>query len=272
VAYAITDFVRDRQAKHAHTIEALLSAHARLRDQVKPAAISVLKAVETSPAPWLVPWRGAIASQAQRIWDGLTSFEGLLATLIGPIQIPLWMWRNAERWTEVEGALTRMVGDLNITNREVHLRWQGAAAEAYDKILPAHVAAAAQLGTTADTIQHSLTWAATAVAIFYAALLAIVIHFIGGFIVAMAAAVTVAFEVFALVEMLMVVAAAVVELAALVAVSTEVFGRMKIWMIELQSELNDNSAFPNGRWPLSRADWYSDATVTDGDADWSVVR
>lgn len=272
MAYALTDFIRDRQAQHARTAEALLRAHARLRDEVMPAAASAIRAVQTSPAPWLVLGRGLIAPKLQQIWNGLSSLEGLLATLLSPIQIPFWLWHNAERWARLEGEVTGMVGDMNITNREVHLRWHGAAADAYDKVLPAHVAAAAQLGTSADTIQRSLTWAGTAAAVFYAALLAILIQFTAGFLTAMATAMSVPFAVMGIVAMFMVISVALAELGALVVVGTEVFARMKIWMIELQTELNDNSAFPNRRWPPSRTDWFADATVTDGDADWSVVR
>jgi hypothetical protein len=43
-------------------------------------------------------------------------------------------------------------------------------------------------------------------------------------------------------------------------------------MIDMLGEARDASAFPNGQWPRSRTEWFSDATVTDGDADWSVVR
>jgi hypothetical protein len=43
-------------------------------------------------------------------------------------------------------------------------------------------------------------------------------------------------------------------------------------MNNMRSEALDQSAFPNNRWPVGAAHSYDDATVTDGDADWSIER
>ncbi|MFD4433843.1 hypothetical protein [Nocardia sp. NPDC058497] len=39
----------------------------------------------------------------------------------------------------------------------------------------------------------------------------------------------------------------------------------------LQVELDNPQGFPEGHWPTTDAAKYSDATVRDGDADWSVT-
>ncbi len=42
-------------------------------------------------------------------------------------------------------------------------------------------------------------------------------------------------------------------------------------MVRLHSDTSDNSAFPNGAWPLAGSAGYDDGTVMDGDADWSLA-
>jgi hypothetical protein len=41
-------------------------------------------------------------------------------------------------------------------------------------------------------------------------------------------------------------------------------------MITLHGDAVDPSGFPGGTWPTSNTAQYSDATVTDDDADWSL--
>jgi uncharacterized protein YukE len=268
MAYAITDFLGDRAAQHVNTIEMLHTAHTRMRNQVIPTVLAAVESVRTSP--WLFPLRGILNARAERVRADLWSAEDLVATLLAPVQLPFWLWRNAERWTEVRAELSAMVGDLNVTNREVHIRWRGVAADAYHAVLPAHVAAAAQLAGATDAIQVALNWAGTTAAIFYAMLVAILLQAMAGLLVAAATVVAVPVAVASLVAIAMIAATLLGELAVLVVVTTEAFARMKVWMTEVLSEARDNSSFPNGQWPAARTKWYSDATVTDGDADWSV--
>jgi len=41
-------------------------------------------------------------------------------------------------------------------------------------------------------------------------------------------------------------------------------------MITMHGDAVDPTSFPAGVWPKSNSGQYSDATVTDGDADWSL--
>ena len=59
-------------------------------------------------------------------------------------------------------------------------------------------------------------------------------------------------------------------IAAVVAL-TALLGTQALWMTNLRGELVDHSQFPGGHWPRAVADTFADATVTDGDADWSVT-
>jgi hypothetical protein len=42
-------------------------------------------------------------------------------------------------------------------------------------------------------------------------------------------------------------------------------------MVNLHGQAVDVTDFPGGHWPASNTSNYSDATVTDGDADWSLA-
>jgi hypothetical protein len=41
-------------------------------------------------------------------------------------------------------------------------------------------------------------------------------------------------------------------------------------MVGLHGLAVDRTSFPNGAWPAPDTETYADATVTDGDADWSL--
>jgi hypothetical protein len=271
----MADAAHDSQTRkaataHEQTAAALYTAHAKLKYQVQAGLVAVTTALVTNPL--LVPWRGAIMQASERARTGLETFEEQLTRLLVPVMLPARLWNVADGWTNVRSEVSSVAGDLQVTNREVHVRWKGAARDAYDTVIPAHVAAANRLATVADSMQFAVGWAGFAAAVFYAGLLAIVVELIAGALVALAAAASVVAAVSGLVLLLMVVGAALAHVAALIVLMVEATGRIRLWLTEVRGELRDNSAFPNGMWPQSRTEWFSDGTVTDGDADWSVVR
>jgi hypothetical protein len=138
-------------------------------------------------------------------------------------------------------------------------------------MVPTHVNAAAQLGTVADAVQYALTWAATAGAIFYAALAVIVLELIGGYALGLGAGASVVGATAGVVILLTTTAAVIVQLGMLLHTFAEAYARLQIWMYEMLSEARNNTAFPGGGWPSAQAARYADGTVRDGDADWSVA-
>jgi hypothetical protein len=254
--------------EHEQTVEELRGAHARLRDEVIPRVAQVGAALLASPL--LIPWHDEIARRLERILNRLAEFDTRLAALLASAALPLRLWRTAKEWTHVRGTASDVAGDLGVTNLEVHVRWQGAAADAYQKIIPAHAAAAARLASVADSTQYALGWGALAAATFFAALLGVVLTSIAGIVTAVAMAATVTGALSGFVLIFAITAVMLGQLAALIVAGTEAFSRLKIFLTDMLSEVRDNSAFPGGAWPLSRDEWYSDASVTDGDADWSV--
>jgi hypothetical protein len=61
-------------------------------------------------------------------------------------------------------------------------------------------------------------------------------------------------------------------IATAIATLTAFLGTQATSMISLHGEAVDVSKFPDGRWPRSNTSTYGDATVTDGDADWSLAQ
>jgi hypothetical protein len=43
-------------------------------------------------------------------------------------------------------------------------------------------------------------------------------------------------------------------------------------MVVLHGEAVDAASFPAGKWPSPNSSTFNDATVTDGDADWSLAK
>ncbi len=257
-----------RPTEHERNLEELQSAQARLRNDLIPKIARIGTGLLGSPL--LYPWRDEIARKVEQVLNLLVDLHTRLGVLLLTGPLPITLWRTADEWTQIRSRTSSVAGDLGATNREVHVRWKGAAADAYHSIIPAHVAAANRLAMVADSVQNALAWAALAAATFYAALLGAVLAATAAIITAIAMAATVTGALAALVMVLATVAGLMAQLGVLTAATTEVFGRLRVWLNDVVSEMNDNAAFPGGTWPASREEWYADATVTDGDARWSV--
>jgi hypothetical protein len=241
-----------------------------LRDEVIPRVASLGTVLFSTPL--LIPWHDDITWRLERLLNQLVDFYSRLGGLLTIGRLPFRLWDNAEAWTRIRGEASDVTGDLGVTNRDVHVRWKGAAAEAYDAIIPAHMAAATRLATVADTVQTALTWAAVVGAVFYSGVLAVTLQTLAALGTAVAMARSVPTAVVGLVLALTAVAGVTVQLSTMVVVAAEAFSRLQIFLSDMLSEMVDNSAFPHGTWPASREELYADATVTDGDAEWSVAR
>jgi hypothetical protein len=154
----------------------------------------------------------------------------------------------------------------------VDYHWQGRAAEAYKTVIPAHNAASARIGVMADKAQTALGWSVSAALAFYAGLLLLVIRLIAAFVGVLAILGTVVFSWAGLALALKEAGVKAAEIGALVVLLATAIGTQVIQLGNLHSEAADASAFPGGHWPGSLTDRYSDATVTDGDAEWSIER
>ena len=185
---------------------------------------------------------------------------------------PILLIRDVGTWGDVRGVATTFVGELQPSALSVDYYWKGDAAEAYKSVIPAHTAAAARIGVMADKTQLALGWSVSAALAFYAGLLVVVIQLIVAFVGVLAILGTVVFSWAGLALALKEASVGWVEIAALSALLATALGTQTVQLGVLHSEAADASAFPAGHWPGSLTDRYSDATVTDGDAEWSIER
>ncbi len=185
---------------------------------------------------------------------------------------PVLLINDARTWGDVRGVATTFVGELQPAALTVDYHWQGRAAEAYKAVIPVHTAAAARIGVIADKTQTALGWSISAALAFYAGLLVVVIQIIVAFVAVLALLGTVVFSWAGLALAIEKAKVGAVEVGTLVVLFATAIGTQVLQLGNVHSEAVDASAFPGGHWPGSLTDLYSDATVTDGDAEWSIER
>jgi uncharacterized protein YukE len=198
--------------------------------------------------------------------DLLAKLKEFLKGAVAPIRF----FFIANDWDEVRGLATSVAGNLQPVALSVDYYWQGAAAEAYKSVIPAQTAAATRIGTMSDKTQTALTWSAAAGCAFYLGLLAVLIQFVIAFVGVLAALGSVVFSWAGILLAIEEAGIGLGEVAALVALLAAALTTQGIQLSNMHSEAEDASAFPGHHWPSAVADRYTDATVTDGNANWSL--
>ncbi|GAA1809223.1 hypothetical protein HC028_26005 [Planosporangium flavigriseum] len=183
---------------------------------------------------------------------------------------PVVMFSNAMDWQDIRGLATGVAGQLKPEALSVERAWHGPAAEAYTRQIKPQSDAAARIGAMADKTATALTVCAVAGLTFYVALGIILIKFIAATITALAAIGT---AVFSWAGAALIAEEAAVNtglIIAAVSALVAVLGAQASQMVVLHGEAVDGSTFPGGAWPDAVPGRFSDATVADGDADWSL--
>ena len=196
----------------------------------------------------------------------LDKIEELLQGAAAPVRF----FFIAKDWEDVRGLATNVSGQLKPELLGVGRVWSGAGEEAYVKQIKPQADATARIGTLADKTASALDTCAIAGLAFYVTLGVILIKFIAATITAIAALGSV---VFSWAGASLIVEEAAVNtgmIIAAVAGLTAVAGAQASQLVVLHGEANDTSTFPSGQWPDATPTQFSDATVTDGDADWSL--
>lgn len=211
-------------------------------------------------------WAGEeLVRLARSVWDQIVE---LLKGAAAPVNMIFY----ALDWNEVRGAATTVQGNVRFEQLAVDDHWQGGAAESYKFAIKPQSDAAGKVGSLAGSAAFALGTCAAAGLAFYVALGLILVKFVA----AMAAAV-VAFgsAVFSWAGVLLIAEEAAVNtsfITGLLTTLTAVLSAQALHFVTLRGEIADNSVFTGGQWPRSTAELYSDATVTDGDAEWSFER
>jgi uncharacterized protein YukE len=223
---------------------------------------------------WYIPGfvKDAIAWCAQKIIDLAKWIWDKFVELLKGAAAPVFMFQHALEWQDVKGMATGVQGVLRADQLSVDDHWKGAASDAYVAAIKPQSEAAGKIGTIADKTAQALIISAVASLAFYVALGVILIKFIAAMVVAIAAFGS---AVFSWAGAALVVEEAGVNTALVTAAVTTLLaalGAQAQQLTVLKGELVDGSAFPGGHWPDATTGNYSDATVTDGDADWSFER
>lgn len=207
--------------------------------------------------------------------DVLSSGRQLISTLRGYLRGangPFRVIGTIDGWGEVRGLVSSVSGDLQQAMVSVDYFWKGRAADAYRAIVPPHPFAALRTGFLADRAQSALGWSVGAATAFYIGLVGVVIQLIFVIQGVVAAASTVVLSGPAVSvgagQLALTAAEVVVFVGLFFAVVTTQIAQVG----NLLSEAEDQVAFPDGQWPPSTTAHYTDATVTDGDAEWSLER
>jgi hypothetical protein len=193
-----------------------------------------------------------------------------LEELLKGAAAPVTFFFTARDWEDARGLATGVSGQLKPELLGVGRVWHGTAADAYVKQIKPQSDAAARVGTIADKTATALYTCAVAGLAFYVALAVILIKFIAATITALAALGSL---VFSWAGAALIVEEAAVNTGMIIAAVSglvAVLGAQASQMVVLHGEAIDASTFPAGRWPNATPAQFSDATVTDGDADWSL--
>jgi hypothetical protein len=185
---------------------------------------------------------------------------------------PILLIKDILTWSDVRGHATSVVGELQSGADGVDYHWRGHAASAYLAVIPTHSAASARIAVIADRTQAVLGLSVSAALTFYVGLLAVVMQFLIGFAGVLAALGSVVFSWAGVALAIEKAKIGFLEIATLFLMLAAALGAQVAQLGSLHGEAADASSFPGGHWPGSLTDRYSDATVTDGDAEWSIER
>jgi hypothetical protein len=235
--------------------------------EVAPAANAIL-------TDWWIPdfVKDAVRWCAEKIIElALWIWNKIKEVMVG-IAAPFFFFKYAFDWQDVRGVAHGVTGQLKPEVMPAASHWSGSAATAYTKIIKPQGDAANKLATIADKAATALLICAGVGLTFYVAIAAILVKFIAAMAVCIAAFGSAVFS--------MAGAALVVEEAAVnsgliwaaIGALTAALGTQAQQMVALHGEAVDNSFFPGGQWPNPVVASFNDGTVTDGDADWTLVK
>jgi hypothetical protein len=199
----------------------------------------------------------------------LDFFTDLLKGAVAPI----FMFYDAWQWMEIRGAATAVSSAVSEQNLVVdNSDWSGSARDAYVSTATGQSEAAGKIGSIAGSTSTHLLACAAAGAAFYATLAVVLVKLIAASVAALAAFGSAVFAPAGVAIVLeeagvntAIIGTALLTLLAFLAAQATA-------MVNLHGEAVDATAFPGGKWPRANTFTYNDATVTDGDADWSLAK
>ncbi|MGQ0839136.1 hypothetical protein [Actinokineospora sp.] len=223
---------------------------------------------------WYIPGfiKDAIRWCAEKITELATWIWNKIKEVLVGVAAPVYFFKYAFDWQDIRGIANGVTGQLKPEAMPASQVWSGSAATAYKAQIKPQGDAANKLSVIADKTATALQISAAAGLVFYVAIGAILVKFIVAMVAAIAAFGS---AVFSWAGAAIIVEEAGVNSAliwAAVGALTAALAAQAQQMIVLHGETIDASFFPGGKWPDPLAAGYSDGTVRDGDADWSLAR
>jgi hypothetical protein len=235
-------------------------------DQMVPAARTAVNHWYVAPhVAEAVMW---IARKTVEVGQAILNwFTDLLKGAVAPI----YMFHDSWQWMDIRAEANLVGANLSEQNLAVdNSDWTGKARNAYVTALGAQSAAATRVGSIATGTSLNLLACAVAGSAFYVTLAAVLVKLVAASIAAVAALGSAVFSWAG--------AAIILEEAGVnTAIIWTAIGTLTAFltanvtaMVTLHGDAVDPTNFPNGVWPKSNTSQYSDATVKDDDADWSL--
>ncbi|HEX3647950.1 MAG TPA: hypothetical protein VHV49_05945 [Pseudonocardiaceae bacterium] len=179
---------------------------------------------------------------------------------------PSALKQAAQAWENtVSKTISNVTGTLSTDQLQAENDWQGQAANAYKSTIPSQTAALNSVQGIADQLNSSLNNLAGAVIAFWVAIGAALLTFIVGLVAAIAACCTVVGTPAGIAAAAGVIGVVLALVTTAILTLTSYLNSISTEQSSLAQKLNDNSTFPNGKWPVSTSD------MADDHGGWQVV-
>jgi hypothetical protein len=223
---------------------------------------------------WVDPAMGAAMNWlADKTVEVGTAMLQWFIDLLKGATAPIWMFVDGYNWMDMRGTANAVSTDLSAQNLVVDdTDWSGKARDAYLAVAEVQAGAAARLGSIATTTSVTLAGCAAAGLAFYIAIAAVLAKVIAATMAAVAAYGSVVFSWAGAGVLLIEAGFSSAVLTAATATLAGFIASQITALIVLHGDAIDPASFPNGVWPKANISQYSDATVKDGDADWSLKK
>ncbi|WP_433344200.1 hypothetical protein [Micromonospora sp. CA-111912] len=196
----------------------------------------------------------------------------LFLDLLKGATAPIFMFLDAWEWMNIRGEASGVASALTTQHLVVDdSDWSGKARDAYVAHVDGQAKAASQITSIASSTSGHLLACAAAGAAFYATLAVVLVRLIAAAKLAIDAFSTAVLSPAGAALILGEAGISTLTIGTAVVTLTVFLGTQATTMVNLHGEAVDSTSFPGGKWPAANSSIYNDATVTDGDADWSLA-
>ncbi|HKN95848.1 MAG TPA: hypothetical protein VJX10_01930 [Pseudonocardiaceae bacterium] len=204
----------------------------------------------------------AVAKFNQKLEEFYTKIRQFFAEPGSPSALK----QAAKAWeNNVSKVVSDVAGTLSTDQLQAENDWEGQAANAYKSTIPSQTAALNSMKGIADQLNTSLNNLANAVIAFWVAIGAALLTFIVGLVGAIAACCTVVGTPAGIAAAAGVIGVVLALVTTAILTLTSYLNSVSTEQSSLVQKLNDNSTFPNGKWPVSTSD------MSDDHGGWQVI-